>query len=750
MATATVVSTSIIKHQKWNAKVMASIWAKRKELDAQQVASIQALYDNAKKHNRYNVSTITYQHSKKSSLGRNGYGRLYGSEKGSMERLEKTLRHSLCAGIYWDIDMANAQPTILSQMATKRGLDTHFLTYYIEHREDMIASIMKSMGLPRKEVKEWFIKCIFGCKISALEQLQTEMRRLADELRNDFALLYDLISKEKEKNIVGSFMAYVAQTEECRCMRAMDDFFSNNGRVVGVLSYDGCLVYTLENETEFPTELLRGCERYIKRTCGYDISLVVKEMKCSPDYSGGAHKLLRQSDVDDVFMTRKFIEKMEGRILHDRDHGIMLFDESTGLWSADKNDLRRAIVDANLVEDTMDGPVNYSGFLFKQNNIIDLLPSLLIASPFFDNNIDNSIGKLLFSDGIYDMRSQVFSPGFNKSLVFSGRIGRPFPKGRNEGLITDLNKLLFSDPFYASEQDVGVYLKQLLARGIAGEYRDKVSIWAVGETNSGKGVQSIALMKCFESFISIYNPNALLYNKNSGSDEAKKLAWVYPIHNSRIAIGNEVRPSGIIDSSIVKQVVSGGDPMKIRKNFKDEEDRVVRATIMYMCNDMAKFDAVDNAVVGRVKLYEYKISFVDKKPEDLQEWERAARPVKELFDRDEYKDAYFWCIMDAYLSHRPVAPSAALASADVWLPKPRASFQSCLQEAGFQIVKGNDELFVPFSELKAVLVEGGVARGMTDQAIGRELNKLGLISHDTRVNGRVTKIRKGITRIQEV
>ncbi len=607
MSSASVLSTKIVKHQQWNAKVMGEIWEKRGELDEGQLANIKGLYDNAKRHARLNVSTYTYGYSKKTAMSRGGYGRLYGMEKGSMERIEKTLRHSLCAGIYWDIDMVNAQPTILSQMARARNVSAKWLRYYVENREMLLSELSKRMGMSRGEVKEWVIKCLFGCKIPELGELQKEMRELSSELRNDYGELYDMIKAEKERNVVGAFLAYVAQTEECKCLRAMDDYFTKNKREVGVLNYDGCMVYIAENETEFPSALLRGCEKYIKDTCGYDIVLVVKDMKCSSDFKSGKTKILRCSEVDDVYMTRNFIEKMNGRLVHDSDYGIMVYDEETGLWTSDENVLRREIVDAKLVVEAMDGVVNYSGFLYKQKNIMDQLPSLLSASYFFENNIDKSIGKLLFKDGIYDMKTREFREGFDKDLVFSGRIGRNFPRERDEKMIEEMNKLLFKDPFYEAEQDVGVYLKQLLARGIAGEYRDKVSIWAIGETNSGKGVQTIALMKCFESFISTYNPNALLYNKNSGSDEAKKLSWVYPIHNSRISIGNEVRSNGIIDSSVAKQITSGGDPIKIRKNFKDEEDRYMRATIVYLCNDMAKFDTLDNAIADRIQLYEYKL-----------------------------------------------------------------------------------------------------------------------------------------------
>ena len=46
---------------------MAAIWEKRGTLDPGQLANIKALYDNAKQHNRLNISTYTYFYSKNSS-----------------------------------------------------------------------------------------------------------------------------------------------------------------------------------------------------------------------------------------------------------------------------------------------------------------------------------------------------------------------------------------------------------------------------------------------------------------------------------------------------------------------------------------------------------------------------------------------------------------------------------------------------------------------------------------------------------
>lgn len=732
-------------HQRWNATVMANIWAKRAMLDAGQLANIKALYDNAKSHNQYNVSTYTYCFSKNSAISRAGYGRLYAFEKGSLERVEKTLRQSLCAGLYHDIDIENAQPTILAQLGERLDVPLTCLSHYVSHRDELIASAMHQYNMTRGDVKEWIIKCIFGCKIKELKALQGELKRLSLELRTVYAELYDLVVKAKEKNIMGTFLAYVAQTEECKCLLAMREYFVREGRDVGILAYDGCMIIILQGEIHFPEHLLRGCEAFIEQSTGYRLKLAVKSMTCSPEFSNESAKLLRLSDVDDVFMAKKLVSSMRDNLIHDTDNGIMMFEEDTGIWTNDPERLRKKIMDAHLIEETMDGTVNYSGFLYKQDIVMKLLPALLPSTPFCESQLDRTIGMLLFKDGIYHMKTREFSKGFNKELYFAGRINRPFPE-RDEALIAKLNKQLFEDPFDKEEHDVGVYQRQLIARGIAGHYEDKVMIWAIGETNSGKGVQSIALAKCFESYVSTYNPNSLLYNKNSGADEAKKLSWVYPIHNSRISIGNEVRPSGLLDISILKNLVSGGDLMPIRKNFQDEQFKKNRATLLYFCNDMAKFNATDNATINRIKIYEYKLSFVDKPIADLEHWERQAVDIKHLFDTTEYQDAYFWCIMDAYAPTRPIPPATALASAQEWVPTPNVSFKACFQAAGYQIMLGNEEAFTPFSELRDVLMDEKVAIGMTDQAIGRELNKLGLKAHSKVIDRKAVKGRQFIMR----
>ncbi len=744
--TASIVSTSsynskrrptpevvLEKQQEWDAAVMATIWKKRKILDPAEVNKLKNLYDNAKKNHRYNTSIIKYSYSD-SLAGARKYGRLYSIEGGSIERIEKTIRQSLCANLYWDIDIVNAQPTLLSQVAAKHGLKLRNLTYYVENRDEVIQRFMKHYNMTRDEVKDWIIKCLFGCAIPELKSLQTELETLASILQDVYEELYSIVQRMKDKNVDGSFLSYVAQTEECRCLLAMNEFFESRERRVDVLCYDGCMILKQEGETIFPTSLLTECEAYIKTKTGYNISLAIKPMYISPDFQPKSTLYaLTPAEVSDTYMTKLFIAYMGPMMKCDTNEGLILYNERTGLWSKDDKFIRYKISCANLVEDTIDGLVDYSNYVYKQDLIIKLVPSFIPTENFVYSAIYKSTGKLLFNDGIFDITTKQFNPEFDHSIYFPFKIERDFPKERDETLISIVNKMLFLDPFLEGEAEVGSYLKKLIARGIAGFYEDKSVVLAVGEPDCGKGVLSEALERTFCGYVGAFNANSLLLSKYSSNDAAKKLSWLLPLQYCRLICSNEISKGSVLDSNLFKQIFSGGDTLMARSNFKDEVQIKNRATGILFCNDIAKFYPLDDAVCNRAKIIEYKLSFVDNPI--VQNQRKAEEGIKELFSNNiHYKDAFFWVIMDAFEKRKPTPGALSLAAAQEWLPRPTSSLRDFLEEKGFLIDLSNNEYFTPFSEIKNALEEAKALNGMADCKLGRELEKLGLVKKEIKDN----------------
>jgi hypothetical protein len=702
------------------------------------------LIDNARINYYKNMSIVIYSYPD-NAIGKLKYGRLVAKSKGSLERIKKLFRNSLCASLYFDIDMVNAQPTLLVQLAKKYGVTMKYLTRYTENREEVLAEMMSYFNITRDEAKEWIIKCIFGAKIPKLKALRDELEQLADVLSEKYPVLFSIVKELKEENYLGAFLAYIAQTEECKCLLAMNEYLESQGRVVGVLCYDGCMVLKLEGENEFPEKLLRDCENYINSKTGYAIKLVTKPMEIAPQFMNGPTKFYKE-EIDDKYMTEKFIKMMGPRIKNDEKKGIIIYDEKTGLWKDnDKDYIKHIISNSNLVEHVLDGCVNYSGYLQKQDIILKELTCFIKPENFVEPSIIKSIGKILFSDGIYDMVTKSFTPSFDPSIYFVGSLNISFPT-RNKDIEDKVNKLLFEDPFFDSEKDVGIYLKKLIARGIGGCYNDKTIVIAVGSSDSGKSKLFGILQDIFGKIVGTFNMNAFRYQKNSSQDEAKKNSWIIPIYDKRCAFGSETSKLGIYDSNILKIIVSGGDRIIVRSNFIDEYTIYNLATLFLACNDIPVFYPIDQAFCNRVKIIEYKLTFVvnPKTP-----YERQRIDIDEIFKNDEYKNALINIILDAFEPRIPQPCNTSLASAKEWVPNPSSSIKDALESNGYIIDKNDDNMYVTFSELKQILITADVCKGMSDTAIGKELTKLGLVSDDKKINGKNTKIRRYIKKDNE-
>jgi hypothetical protein len=101
--------------------------------------------------------------------------------------------------------------------------------------------------------------------------------------------------KNKE-NKMGKGMAYILQTEERKCLLAMDRAFGRRGRSLDVLIHDGGLVRKRDGESALPTSLLREVERDVKTDTGYTIGLIVKPLETTFE---------REMNADDDYEEKK-------------------------------------------------------------------------------------------------------------------------------------------------------------------------------------------------------------------------------------------------------------------------------------------------------------------------------------------------------------------------------------------------------------------------------------------------------------
>ena len=238
----------------------------------------------------------------------------------------------------------------------------------------------------------------------------------------------------------------------------------------------------------------------------------------------------------------------------------------------------------------------------------------------------------------------------------------------------------------------------------------------------------------------------MVYN-NNGADAAKQLSWLKAIAGKRGAFSSEPPMNVTLDGNAFKAVVSGGDPMTVRSNFKDEEVMRNRATLFIFANDVPKFNPCDDAVLDRIGgVIEMHVEFKTEPDPSNPRQKRRNDAIKSAFDAPEMQDAFVAHLLAAYrvfLRVGHVVPHQVKHSMSEWIEF-EGSLKSMLEEK--YSITGNAEDFVPYKDLRKFLVEER-RLAYSDTKLGKELTALGIPVHKKKV-GRVTvKGRVGLVEL---
>lgn len=741
-------SLTITTTQLFSRAAIGSLWARRAEFEETTRKMLDRLYNNRKKGRLQCEQEITYKMAN-SKAGALGFGRLYGLGP-SLEKIQNECRATLCCDLYHDIDMVNAQPTLLAQIAKRDlGMDMPELESYNDNRDIVINHVMETKSLSRDSAKQEIISILFGgsTKDPMLMPLKTERWEVAKQLSRlpQYAELFE--SKKSEKNVYGSFLAALTQTAERQAMLAMRDHLISAGWSVDVLAYDGVMVRK-QPDVICDEALMTAISAAIKTATGFDVE--VKEKPLMGFTELVEHVVEEEAPMIDDLSACKELLRLLGDEITKQDDIIYIYDPANGMWVQDTGPLiglsavHRFFKELTFKQIEPDGKKRIYDFGGDTKNIRSMLshlPELVPASNFIRDSVKKSEGFLLFADGIYDMKAHSFTEGFDKSKVFTARIMRPFPT-RDVCAIETVNRALFINPF--SELEVGNWYKNILARALAGHTVDKVFHVLLGEPNTGKSTVTSLLCKTFGGYVKTWTLDNLKYKAGSTTDEAKRLSWIAPLLGARIALSNEARMDGIkLDGNLAKRL-SGGDAITLRQNFKDEVTTEIMTTFFAMGNDMPSFSPEDAALRVRMNYASFNYSFVPKPEEECGEWEKPSDPLlKTKIESDEWKDAFTHIILDAYAAGvRLPAPESVKAATDEYVPVESNSLKQRLEEEYELAPAMEEDDWLPSRQIITYLKGAGLA--LSDTKIGRELTKMGLVRDTKKVAGKTTSIWRGI------
>ncbi len=770
----TTPAKKIICEEYYDTNVLKKLLKSSGILDEDSMKSLK--YLRYKKLKGANSCSVTYMH-KAGAMRKKGLGRLYPQSFSYAQGMSRALRNTLARELYWDVDMVSSQPTLALAVCKQKGWDCEALQDYIDNRDEWLTGLGEYYGVPAKDPEGNDAKSLINavCFGMGLDNWQTRVEAARDgwvprethhrsivTLKQEMKVLGMLMMAEYPEVVkdlrvdgkdpwYGSVAAFILQDMETQVLCVIRDFLATRGRSMDTLIHDGGLVRKLPGEDAFPEELLREVEEHVfNEYPGLEVRLAVKGM----DEVLPLHEVEDEDDkgvvIGDGYAARKLIDLLEGKLVNDEGN-MHIFDIKTGMWSANKAVMRREVMELGnelvFTQERENGKVSvldYSGCKKNIDAMLNLTESLCIDDGYFERMADSSMGKLLFSDGIFDFRTGSFTKGFDHNILFRGRINRPFPIIRDEEKIALVRKVLFEDTFSSETKEVSDYWRIGLARALAGDYYSKLYYLAIGRGNAGKGVTVTAFQQAFEWYVGSFNVEQLAHCQFPGGDDAYNKKWIYYGANKRILFSNECNQRVTINCNALKNWVGGGDTFKVRLPHGHEVEIKNRATPFMMLNDVLKYDNYEEAVQNRERVIEFNNKFVDGEPQTPYERVGDAYIKKKFTEDVGMKDALVWVMIDSYrefLTKGHPVPESVKKAAQEWSAD-TCGLKAKLEEK-YELTYDYKNHFVIKGTLVTYLESKGIT--LSSRALARELRAIDLKDHDTKsINGKTERVWWGI------
>lgn len=487
------------------------------------------------------------------------------------------------------------------------------------------------------------------------------------------------ITKRKKvpRNPKATLRSFISQSTEAQGLMAKIEFFKANGVTHILPLHDDCMANTSQcNEIE--QALGRPIEDLLTeevKTKAYENALVKrKDIFVDPGLE------LVDSDcaaAEMIIGCYPYWVCCNG-VLH-------VFDETTGMY--DNSESAHMVIATKFkdwlysgkrqVEDGVsfikaDG-YSYGSNLSKFRAMIPYVKSLSVDNTWADRTDRSAFGKLLWKNGVYDIKTRQFTKGFDPDIVFHGRIDRNFrtiedlddessnvPLGQD--YVDSIFRRIFTEPL---DNDIGAYYLHILARGLAGENCDMGQfICGIGVTMSGKGVLTTALNIACGDYVNTFSAESLKHTERSTTDEAAMLRWAFLLRYSRIIVSNELSVKTQLSGTRLKCIAGRGDELKGRVHSGLETSFTPHFLMVLLANDLPQINPCDDAVANRATVLEYEKSFVaePKGPCELLMDENIKAEVRTV----RFCDAFVHLLLSAYHTS-PKMPDSMTKAKEEWL-----------------------------------------------------------------------------------
>jgi hypothetical protein len=230
-------------------------------------------------------------------------GRWYCNKGIGLQPLCVSVRHTICDGIWVDVDQVNSHPNIFYTFMKKYGFHSELLQECINDRDNFLKKVSKD----RDTAKTMVIATINGAKYKknlVLVELYKQIKPCIQHVINlpEYGYILEHVQKTypDDKNIEGKTISRILQVIENNLLECYVNFFNERGYLKDdqephhqiALIFDG---FQLLSKKQVSDELLNQCRLHALSITGYDIPLKIKpfdnKLELPPNYADCADDL---------------------------------------------------------------------------------------------------------------------------------------------------------------------------------------------------------------------------------------------------------------------------------------------------------------------------------------------------------------------------------------------------------------------------------------------------------------------------
>lgn len=612
--------------------------------------------------------TISIKYSKSSKYP-SKMGRWFANSGVGIQSLPRKIRHSLCKGLYIDLDFKNAHPVILETLCKKHNIECPFLTNYITNRDDLLTKWSNDLDISKEDCKQNFLAMLNGNKTPYDTDNWTDMIMEFEKIHLTISSLpenkaiYDEVCKHNFDNLFGKTTNRVLCEIENKCLVAFFNILKGknmlyveidgNAYTICALIFDGLQIPDNDiNRSKTTPDWLKKYSTIIENQTGYYLDIAIKPfdegITIPENFEDGMSDeeeitIINDGDACDAILSKY------GHLMLTCNN--VKYIKVGNIWTNDVKTINKTIYkwiyDLPMKKEQKQSALCYNRDKTCINKCIDLVENLGFKNrdDFIDKNQVSAKTYLPFENGVYSFKEKKLLKYDEVDIQFTICIKRDFPKYDKDAFDKLMKHII--EPIYPDVEE-RKYIMYLLARILAGHIEDKKWYVNKGSRNSGKGIITSLLQNAFSVFVGTFNANTFITKKVENADEDKALMWAVMARDKRLLISNEIKEKAKLDGALVKKFGSGGDRITGRINHGLPFEFVPQFSLLFMCNEMEDPDPID-ALENCIQLY-CKSKFVNK--EDLIPDQPFLKlkddKVKDMVLDQSIIDAFTLYILDTY------------------------------------------------------------------------------------------------------